>query len=174
MMHLPCREDRANAAISWMVRALLDFGNISMVSSTFTWNDKRKKKECDSGENWCSSTAQHECEPAPEYIVTHRITQCCLFMERGLLCSQHFNNFSVLQGLGKWGVFSYAPINAFNESQAVCQQPNVNVHARSWAYWFVLNNYYKAAAHKWDCVYVGIMKTKSLSYHWLTCLILSV
>jgi len=32
----PWREDRANAAISWMVRALLDLGNISTVSSTFT------------------------------------------------------------------------------------------------------------------------------------------
>lgn len=45
MLHSPCREDRANAAISWMVRARLDFGNISMVSSTFTWKDKRRKKK---------------------------------------------------------------------------------------------------------------------------------
>lgn len=43
MLHSPCREDRANAAISWMVRALLDFGNISTVSSTFTWNDKKRR-----------------------------------------------------------------------------------------------------------------------------------
>lgn len=51
MLHSPCREDRANAAISWMVRALLDFGNISMVSSTFTCNDKKKVRRLSSGAN---------------------------------------------------------------------------------------------------------------------------
>lgn len=48
MLYSPCREDRANAAISWMVRARLDFGNISMVSSTFTWKDKKRGDESES------------------------------------------------------------------------------------------------------------------------------
>jgi hypothetical protein len=36
---LPCREDLASAAISWMVRALRDLGSIATVSPTFTLNN---------------------------------------------------------------------------------------------------------------------------------------
>lgn len=34
--HVPCRDDLASAAISWMVRALRDLGSIATVSPTFT------------------------------------------------------------------------------------------------------------------------------------------
>lgn len=33
---IPCREDLAKAAISWIVRALRDLGSIATVSPTFT------------------------------------------------------------------------------------------------------------------------------------------
>lgn len=34
--YVPCRDDLASAAISWMVRALRDLGSIATVSPTFT------------------------------------------------------------------------------------------------------------------------------------------
>lgn len=53
----PWREDRANAAISWMVRALLDLGNISTVSSTFTWKrGQRERKGGYLGGSWGAMT----------------------------------------------------------------------------------------------------------------------
>lgn len=58
LFHTPCREDLANAAISWMVRALLDLGNISTVSSTFTCNDTKAK----------------QCEPAGQLTVREVMT----------------------------------------------------------------------------------------------------
>lgn len=36
---IPCREDLASAAISWIVRALRDLGSIATVSPTFTLRD---------------------------------------------------------------------------------------------------------------------------------------
>ncbi len=126
MLHSPCREDRANAAISWMVRALLDFGNISMVSSTFTWNDKKKKRE--SGENRYSSSALHEREPASEHILLWftRKPQCCLFMETGLLRTSTTSVYFKASGSERFCLFT--PINAFNESQAVCRQSHTRMH----------------------------------------------
>lgn len=97
----PCREDRANAAISWMVRALLDFGNISMVSSTFTWKDK-KKKVLLKGKTCTAAQLSLSIHPA----MTQRKTKCYPFMEESLLRSHYFNNFSVLQGLRKWRFLS--------------------------------------------------------------------
>ena len=36
MGYIPCRDDLASAATSWMVRALRDLGSIATVSPTFT------------------------------------------------------------------------------------------------------------------------------------------
>lgn len=39
---IPCREDLASAAISWIVRALRDLGSIATVSPTFTLGDSTR------------------------------------------------------------------------------------------------------------------------------------
>lgn len=104
-LYSPCREDRANAAISWMVRALLDFGNISMVSSTFTWKDEkeRKKGKRDSVENWCSSSALQCWAEAGFSWLTGKYNSH-VFTGKGPLRFSYFKVY--FRCLGKWRIFS--------------------------------------------------------------------
>lgn len=117
----PCREDRANAAISWMVRALLDFGNISMVSSTFTWKDK-KKKRCYSREKpvqQLSSVFQYTLpwlRGKPSVVLSWRRASC---VHTTSTTSVYF------MALESEGFSLYTANIDFNESQAVWQQPHM-------------------------------------------------
>lgn len=129
-MYSPCREDRANAAISWMVRALLDFGNISMVSSTFTWKDeKRKKKSVTQGK---TGGAAHLSMNVSQAALTHRKTRVVFSWSRDSVFTQ-CNYFIVLQGSGKRRIFSLHTVQCFKWVTS-CMKTNAHVHVRAAAH----------------------------------------